>query len=72
KTTMSILAVLNTDLRKMERVERGKDLYLSKDERTAHQGEIQKFAEAIMDEPEEALQILMEGFTNLLNAEKSK
>lgn len=50
KTTMAILALLNSDLRKLKHLPLGKDLYLDEYARAAHQAAIKKMADALSEE----------------------
>lgn len=72
KTTMAILALLNSALLRMEHLLPGKDLYPSEAERKTHQAEIQKMVNSLLEQPEEMLSTLMKGFVELLEKQENK
>lgn len=72
KTTMSILAVLNTDLHRIQHLSPGTDLYVGKEGRAAHKAEIQKMADTLLDGSPESVSQVMEAFASLLGKEGGK
>jgi len=60
KTTMSILAVINSDLRRTEHRPVAKDLYLDHTERQKHQEQIKNLAASLDEGTKESLKQLLE------------